>query len=65
MDVIEGRGKFNFSDWNNRPGELNEMVEQTQDGGMPPIQYWVFHPNSRMNDQQKQELIQALSSSIK
>jgi hypothetical protein len=65
MDVIEGRGRFNFSDWKNNPGELNEMVEVIQSGEMPPIQYWVFHPNSRMNDQQKQELIQALESSIK
>ena len=65
MDVIEGRGKFNFSDWNNNPGELDEMTEAIQGGEMPPIQYWIFHPNSRMNDQQKQELIQALESSIK
>jgi len=65
MDVIEGREKFNFSDWNNNPGEIDEMAEVIQSGEMPPIQYWVFHPNSRMNDQQKQELIQALESSVK
>ena len=65
MDVIEGRREFNFSDWRNNPGELNEMVEVIQSGEMPPIQYWIFHPNSRMDDQQKQELIQALESSVK
>ncbi len=64
MDVIAGRGKFNFSDWNNNPGELREMVGAIQEGEMPPIQYWVFHPNSRMNDQQKQDLIAALQSSV-
>lgn len=64
MDVIEGRNKFNFSDWQKNPGELDEMVEKIQEGEMPPIQYWIFHPNSKMNDQQKQELINALSSSI-
>ena len=26
FDVIEGRQKFNFSDWNKNPGELDEMV---------------------------------------
>jgi hypothetical protein len=31
---------------------------------MPPVQYWIFHPNSHMNDQQKQELIQALQQSL-
>ena len=65
MDVIEGRGEFNFSDWQNNPGRLDEMVEKIQEGDMPPIQYWIFHPNSRMDDQQKQELINALESSLK
>jgi hypothetical protein len=65
MDVNEGRDHFNFSDWNNNPGELDEMTEAIQSGEMPPIQYWMFHPNSKMNDQQKQELINALESSIK
>lgn len=65
MDVIKGRQKFNFSDWNKNPGELDEMVEAIQEGEMPPIQYWLVHPNSRMNEQQKQELIDALKSSIK
>jgi mono/diheme cytochrome c family protein len=64
-DVIEGRDQFNFSDWNNSPGELDEMVGTIQEGEMPPIQYWVFHPSSKMNTQQKQDLINALESSIK
>ncbi len=63
-DVIEGRQKFNFSDWQNNPGELDEMVETIQSGEMPPIQYWIMHPNSKMDAQQKQELIDALRSSI-
>jgi mono/diheme cytochrome c family protein len=65
MDVIAGRGEFNFSDWNNNPGELDEMVGAINEGEMPPIQYWLFHPSSKMNDQQKQELINALQSSMK
>ena len=65
MDVIEGRDKFNFSEWNTNPGELDEMEEAIQEGEMPPVQYWIFHPSSRMNAQQKQELIQALQSSLK
>ena len=64
-DVIEGRDQFNFSDWNNRPGQLDEMIETIQEGEMPPIQYWIFHPSSRLNAQQKQDLIDALSSSLK
>ncbi len=65
FDVNEGRDKFNFSDWNANSGELDEMVETIQEGEMPPIQYWMFHPNSHLNAQQKQDLIDALNSSIK
>jgi hypothetical protein len=64
-DVIGARSKFNFSDWNTYPGELNEMVGAIQEGEMPPIQYSAFHPNSRLNAQQKADLIGALHSSIK
>ena len=64
-DVIEGRDQFNFSDWSNNPGELDEIIEVIQDGEMPPIQYWIFHPNSKMDAQQKQELIDAMNSSLK
>jgi hypothetical protein len=63
-DVIEAREKFNFSDWEKKPGELDEMIEEIEEGDMPPIQYWIVHPSSRMNEQQKQELIDALKSSI-
>lgn len=64
-DVIEGRDQFNFSDWNNNPGELDEIIEVIQNGEMPPIQYWIFHPNSKMDAQQKQDLIDAMNSSLK
>ena len=64
FDVIAGRGNFNFSDWQRKPGELNEMVGAIQEGEMPPIQDWIVHPSARMNAQQKQDLIQALQSSI-
>jgi len=64
-DVIAGRNAFNFSDWKNRPGELDEMVGAIQEGEMPPVQYWIFHPNSKMDAQQKQDLTKALESSLK
>ncbi len=64
FDVNEGRAKFNFSDWNKKPGELDEMTEAIQEGDMPPLQYTLFHPSAKLNDQQKQDLIKALQSSI-
>ena len=55
--VIEGRKDFNFSDWENNSGDLDEMIEVIQASKAPPIQFWIFHPNSRLTGQQKQELI--------
>ncbi len=64
-DVVNGRGHFNFSEWNARPGELNEMVKVVNSGEMPPIQYWIFHPGSRLTAAQKQSLIDGLTATLK
>ncbi len=64
-DVVNGRNKFNFSEWDKHPGELDEMTREIQGGGMPPIQYTLFHPNSKLDAQQKQTLIDALTASLK
>jgi hypothetical protein len=63
-DVSRGRSKFNFSDWQNHPEELEEMIKEIEEGEMPPIQYWIVHPEARMDEGHKQELITALQSSI-
>lgn len=65
FDVNNGRRRFNFSDWNKNPERLDEMIETIQEGEMPPLQYTLFHPEARLNAQQRQELIKALESSIK
>ncbi len=64
MDVIEAREHFNFSEWDTNPEKVDEMTEAVEKGEMPPIQYWLFHPGSKMDTRQKQELIQALESSL-
>jgi mono/diheme cytochrome c family protein len=64
-DVADGRRQFNFSDWNNNPGRLDEMEEVIQSGEMPPIQYWIFHPDSRLDATQKQEFIKGLQATLK
>jgi mono/diheme cytochrome c family protein len=63
-DVVDGRRKFNFSDWNTKPARLGELVEAVQEGEMPPIQYWFFHPGSRLNATQKQAFIQGLTATL-
>ena len=65
FDVVRGRATFNFSEWDRNPGNLSEMVENIDRGSMPPLQYTLFHPNSRLNAQQKQALIDALTTTLK
>ena len=65
FDVVEGRRTFNFSEWDRTPGNLSEMAENINRGSMPPMQYTLFHPNSKLTDQQKQSLIDALSTTLK
>ena len=65
FDVVNGRNRFNFSDWNNNPGELREIVGAINEGEMPPIQYWIFHPSSRPQGQQKADFIAGLEASLK
>lgn len=64
-DVVNGRRNFNYSEWDKNPGSLNEMVEKIQEGGMPPLQYTIFHPTSKLDAQQKQALIDALTNTLK
>ncbi len=64
FDVVNGRNTFNFSEWDKNPGNLSEMVEEIQRGSMPPFQYTLFHPSSKLNAQQKQALIEALTTTL-
>jgi hypothetical protein len=64
-DVVNAHEAFNFSEWDTNRGSLDEMIETIQEGEMPPIQYTIFHPSSVMNNEQKQALIDALTSSLK
>ncbi|GAB4533739.1 MAG: hypothetical protein Fur0018_23280 [Anaerolineales bacterium] len=62
-NVSEGRSKLNFSEWNNGGhGEgAHEMVEALQEGKMPPFDYLIMHPEARLSDAERQQLIQGLS----
>jgi hypothetical protein len=67
-DVVEGRRTLNFSEWDRPqralregPGEVAGIVLE---GEMPPLQYIILHPNSRLTDQEKQALAQGLQVSL-
>lgn len=64
-DVIEGRGRMNFSDWGNAGGESGEPGEAAEvilSGEMPPSYYVLLHPDAKLSDAEKQALIQGLQN---
>lgn len=64
-DIDEARGVFNFSDWGNHPGELDELAEVIQSGKMPPLQYTLIHTDARLNQAQREQLVKGLEASLK
>jgi hypothetical protein len=66
FDVVEGRRRLNFSDWNAgfhpNAGEITGMI---QEGEMPPFQYLIMHPEARLTSAEKQALIDGLSGSLR
>ncbi len=62
-DVLEGREHLNYSEWGRQRGEGSnpgEGAEAISEGKMPPGYYLFTHPNARLSDAEKQELIQGL-----
>jgi len=65
QDVDEGRRSLNFSEWGSgRIRELNEIGEVIQEGGMPPAQFLITHPNARLSAAEKEKLIQGLMATF-
>jgi cytochrome c551/c552 len=64
-DVTEGRSRMNFSDWGRgRQPSVSEMVGEIEEGGMPPFQYLLMHPDAKLSAAEKQALIAGLQNSI-
>jgi Haem-binding domain len=58
-DVDGGRKRLNLSEWDTPQPPLDAIVEQIQNGEMPPLKYKVMpnHSKARLSSKQKQELI--------
>ncbi len=62
-DVDKGRRELNFSDWGSgaREGErVDKISREIFDGGMPPLQYRLVHPEARLSTAEKSRLIEGL-----
>lgn len=68
LDVLRGRRNLNFSDWGAAGGEreggdMDEAIEQIQQGEMPPSNYLPLHPDAVLSAVEKQQLIDGLRAS--
>jgi hypothetical protein len=58
--IDEGRAELNFSEWNRTQEEADESAESVRDGEMPPLYYLVTHPQARLGQAEKDDLIRGL-----
>lgn len=77
LDVIRGRRHLNFSEWGvaSRGGEAGEEDEGGEGAGeagelimngeMPPSNYLPLHPEARLTNAEKLQLIQGLEKSLR
>lgn len=64
-DVDEARVRLNFSEWNGAEARgVEEMAGLIQAGEMPPIQFQLIHPEARLSDAEKAQLITGLTNSL-
>ena len=64
-DVMEGRSRMNFSEWNRPQPTAPEAAAILQEGEMPPAIYLLMHPTARLSPNERQLLATSLNVSLK
>jgi len=63
-DVMEGRSKFNVSEWNRAQKDADEASGNLREGDMPLAIYLPFHPAARLQAAEKAELVRGLAATF-
>ncbi len=64
-DVFEGREHFNVSEWGRKAkNEGDEAYEEVKDGDMPMKIYLIAHPEARLSDSEKEDLLKGLKATF-
>jgi hypothetical protein len=56
-DVDEGRSHLNFSEFDRRQDHADDCAEELEKGDMPPWVYLPTHPDARLSEAEKAELV--------
>lgn len=59
-DVEEGRSHFNVSDWGREGNHGDEAAKLVREGDMPPWFYLPAHPEARLSEQERADLVAGL-----
>jgi hypothetical protein len=65
-DVESGRHELNFSTWDQAGSkrEAKSSAQVVDDGSMPPLQYRLIHPESRLTNAERAALAEGLRNSV-
>jgi hypothetical protein len=63
-DVKDARSKLNFSEWDLPQREATSATKEINKGDMPLPIYLLLHPEARLSEAEKAELVQGLDATI-
>jgi hypothetical protein len=63
-DVDEARSELNFSEWDRPQEEADEAGEEVAEGEMPLWSYRLAHPEARLSDRERRELVAGLDATV-
>lgn len=63
-DVAEGREHLNASEWHLEQKHADEAVEEVEEGKMPLPPYLWTHPEARLTDAERAELLRGLEATF-
>ena len=66
FDTQRGRNELNFSQWSSRQTrKAREAAETIRKNEMPPPIYFLTHPEAKLTEAEKQQLMDGLGKSLK
>ena len=63
-DVDSGRRHLNFSEWNRPQRHAKDAAEQVRKGDMPPWYFLPTHPEARLSETERNQLIEGLTTTM-
>lgn len=63
-DVAEAREHLNFSEWNREQDDADDAAEEVAEGEMPLRLYLLMHPEARLTDAERAELVRGLEATL-